>query len=237
MLGYGDLRSLSFHSRLYHVPLPSSEEDYIFSVCPEEDLKYLEVLDLEISDPPKIQRLSNKGYEINFSLIIQGFNIWSEVSRWASSAQRTQSLPTSRLSWRIDSFWSRSLAVLEDWREAQSSRVHFSATESYLPVFLSRRQGERYAFVNLIYHSTSIFLHREYLPLIINKGFSDIGSDEENTSEPISSNWWKNSAERLAESASSTIHLIKQLVKQLRSQQMWLVAAESRIHRGCGAWV
>lgn len=214
MLGCGDLRSLSFHSRMYHVPLPSSDEDFIFGVRPENDLKYLEVLDLEFSDPPKIQRLGNTGFEINFSLIIQGFNIWSEVSRWVSSGQRTQRSPTSRgLSWRDDSFWSSSLTVLEDWREAQSSRVHFSATDSHLPAFLSRRHGERYAFVNLIYYSTSIFLHRECLPLIMNGGPSQGGSDEANTSaEPVCTNWWETSAEKLAESALNTIHLIRQLL-------------------------
>jgi hypothetical protein len=213
MLGCGDLRSLSLHSKLYHVPLPSSDEDFNFSVYPEGDLNYLEVLDLEFSHPPKIQRLGNKGYEINFSLIIQGFNVWSEVSRWVFSGQTTQRLSTSRgFSCREDSFFSRSLAVLEDWREAQSSRLHFSATDSHLPAFLSRGQGERYAFVNLIYYSTSISLHRECLPLLINGGPFQTRSDDANTVEPILANWWEKSAEQLAESASNTIHLIKQLL-------------------------
>ncbi|KAJ6020754.1 hypothetical protein N7540_006258 [Penicillium herquei] len=214
MLGCHDLRSLGFQSRLYQVPLPSSDEDFVFSILPETDLKYLEVLDLEVSDPPAIQKLDSKGQEINFTLIIQGFNIWSEVSRWASSSKRTQTPPASRwLSLQEDSFWRRSLLVLEDWRNGQSSLLHFSTTESHLPAFLSRRQGERYAFLNLIYYSTCISLHRECLPFIINKSTQQTGSAQ--TRPPFHqslANGWQNSLEKLAGAACNTIHLMRELV-------------------------
>ncbi|KAJ5286057.1 hypothetical protein N7524_001363 [Penicillium chrysogenum] len=213
MLGCGDLRSLGYQSRMYRVPLPSSDEDFVFSVCPKNDLKYLDILDLEISDPPKMQRCGGKGYDINFTLIIQGFNIWSEVSRWAS-AKITQASSASRwLSLPEDPFWGRSLVVLEDWRNAQSSRLHFSNVDSSLPAFLSRKQGERYALINLIYYSTSIFLHRECLPFIFNKGTLQPRAAEVGASfQQILSNGWETSVEKLAESACNTIHLIRQLL-------------------------
>lgn len=214
MLGCGNLRSLSFQSQLYRVPLPSSDQDFVFGVCSENELQFLEVLDLEASDSPKIQNLGGHGYEIDFTLIIQGFNIWSEVSRWVSSTKRTERPPASRnIFLPNDPFWSRSLVVLEDWRDVQSSRVHFSAGKSHLPAFLSRRQGERYAFVNLIYFSTSIFLHRESLAFMADKSASPSGDTEPVPSiQHILPDGWKSSVERLVESAYNTIQLIRQLL-------------------------
>jgi hypothetical protein len=198
---------------MYRVPLPSSDEDFVFGVCPKNDLRYLDILDLESSDPPKMQRFDSEGYDINFTLIIQGFNIWSEVSRW-TSAKITQASSASRwLSLPKDPFWGRSLVVLEDWRNAQSSRLHFSNVDSHLTAFLSRKQGERYAFINLIYYSTSIFLHRECLPFIFNKSTLQTRTAEVVPSFPqILTNGWETSVEKLAESACNTIHLIRQLL-------------------------
>jgi hypothetical protein len=216
LLGCGYLRSLSLHAKIYNVPLPASDEDFAFSVYHADDTKYLEVLDLESSDPPKIQKLGGKEGEIDFAMIIQGFNIWCEVSRFVSSGANREEAPAQiEGASNTDSFWSRSLVALESWRATQPPRMHFSIAESHLQAFISRKQGERYALVNLIYFLTTIFLYREHIPLPM---FRNPKQMEESESaffrEGVPTDWWKESAKVLSRSACSIIEMMKKLTSQ-----------------------
>lgn len=212
MLGSGKRRSLGFHSSILDMPLPTSDEDFAFNTC-RNDLNFLDALDLEHYDPPEIQIHAGKGFEPDFSLIIQGFNIWSTLSRWISSGGRRSESPASRKSpWRKSSFWNRSLVALENWRTSQSFRMHFSVTNSNLQAYVVRNQGSRFAFVNLIYYVATMSLHREYIPFIPLQNASPCGPSEPpvivDTAPP---GWWEESARRLFQSACDTIRLMKQL--------------------------
>ncbi|BAE65145.1 unnamed protein product [Aspergillus oryzae RIB40] len=197
------------------MPLPITDVDFAFGVCRMDDPKHLEVLDLEHSDPPEMQRLTGSGSEIDFALVIQGFNIWSEVSRWVSNA-RNQAGSTSLTESpeTINSFWTRSLRALEDWRAIQPPQFHYSLAGSHLQAFISRKQGERYCLVNLIYFLTTIFLYRECVPLLHRDAQETASSETAFSREAVFVNWPKDSANRLSESALSTIRMMDELTSQ-----------------------
>lgn len=116
LLGCGNFRSLGFHATIYNVALPNFDEDYALGLYQADNLTYLEVMDLETSDPPAIQRLGGKESEIDFALILQGFNIWCEVSRRISFDKGREDKKLSSEDLRVaGTFSNRCLAVLEDW--------------------------------------------------------------------------------------------------------------------------
>ncbi|KAJ5085306.1 hypothetical protein N7532_010077 [Penicillium argentinense] len=215
LLGCGHLRSLSLHAKIYNVPLPTSDEDYAFGVCRTDDPKYLEVLDLENSDPPNMQRLTGNSHEIDFALVIQGFNIWCEVSRWISTGgNRSGATILTEGTRNLSSFWTRSLMALKDWREIQPPRFHYTLAGSHLQAFISRKQGERYALVNLIFFLTTIFLYREHVPLVPRNAQEMDRPESASFRGGASIDWPKDSANRLSESALSIIRMMNELTSQ-----------------------
>lgn len=215
ILGRGKLRSFSFHSSTLNVSLPASDEDFAFGTCQAGGPIFLEALDLGSSDPPAINNYSKYGSEPCFSLIIQGFNIWSAVSRWVSSGGRRTAPPASRdCPWRTGSPWNRGFVAIEEWRAAQSLRMHFSSTNFNLQTYILRNQGVQFAFINLIYFVTTIFLHREFIPFIPFQNQPPCGPSEPPLiAENPPPQWWESSARKLFKSASDVIRLMKQLVK------------------------
>lgn len=215
ILGRGKLRSCSFHSSILNVSLPASDEDFAFGTCQADNPSFLEALDLESSDPPANNNYSKYGSEPCFSLIIQGFNIWSAVSRWVSSGGRRTVSPASRdCPWRTSSSWNRGLVAIEEWRAAQSSRLQFSSTNFNLQTYILRNQGAQFALINLIYFVTTIFLHREFIPFIPSQNRPLAGPSEPPLiAETAPPQWWESSARKLFKSASDIIRLMKQLAQ------------------------
>lgn len=184
--------------------LPTTDEDFAFGTCQVDSPTFLQTIDLQSSDASTTNNYSKYGSEPCFSLIIQGFNVWSAVLRLVSSgARRTASLASRDCQWRTGSPWNRSLVAIEEWRAAQSVRMHFSSTNFNLQSYILRNQGAQFAFIDLIYFVTLIFLHREFIPFIPFQNCAPSGPSQ----------WWESSARKLFKSASDTIRLMKQLVE------------------------
>lgn len=93
--------------------------------------------------------------------------------------------------------------------------MHFSRAGSHLQAFASRKQGERYAFVNLLYFLTNIFLYREHTPLhMLRHSTQREISGLNSLREVYPTDWKKESADKLSENACSLVEMMKQLTSQ-----------------------
>lgn len=198
MLGGGKYSPLSIQLGRYDIPLPSSDDSFAFGIFEQHDSISLELLDFDKSNPLPIQMPTKHG-EPSFSLIIQGFNIWSVVSNRVSSRGQ-KDIPA----WETDPFWGRGLEALEHWRAAQGSRMVYSPGNNNLQAYITRNQAERFAFLNLIYYITALFIHRQLTRLLPHQN----GPSETTHPGWLHSN---SSSRKLLENANNIIHLMKHL--------------------------
>ena len=215
MIGCGKCQASNFSMSISGIPLPLNEDHFAFGYGSDSRPLFLTVWDLENNDYDS-QSLSPQGKigcDSGLTLIIQGFHIWQTISSWISSGGRKREISSSREPpWRSRSFWSRSMAALEDWRASHSPQVIYSSSNMNLDVHISRNEGERFAVINLLYYLSLIFLHREYIPLIPHSTSCPRGPiDPPLLLEEAPAGWWDRGAQALLAAASNIIHIMQEL--------------------------
>ncbi|KAJ5646849.1 Transcription factorfungi [Penicillium lividum] len=207
MLGCGRHRPRSFEAEKIEIPLPMNEEDYIFGSDASVDPIYL------TSDSGSFQPAQKLGIEYCLSLTVQGFDIWSRLSRWICAGGRRSKLPTSsNLPWNETSFWNQTMRALENWRATLSPRLIYSSSGLNMQAHISRTQGESFAIINLLYYTMVIYLQREYIPFLPHRVSSPCGPiNSPLLEEPAPPGWWEQGSRDLFNSASSIIQIIRGL--------------------------
>jgi hypothetical protein len=215
MIGCGKCQASNFSMSISGIPLPLNEDHFAFGYGPESRPLFLTMWDLENNDydSPSLSPQPKIGCDSGLTLIIQGFHIWQTISSWVSSGgRRRETLSSREPPWRSRSFWSRSMAALEDWRVSHSPQVIYSSSNMNLNIYISRNEGERFAVINLLYYLSLIFLHREYIPLIPYSTSCPRGPvDPPLLLEEAPAGWWDRSAQALLEAASNIIHIMQEL--------------------------
>ncbi|OJJ36397.1 hypothetical protein ASPWEDRAFT_66812 [Aspergillus wentii DTO 134E9] len=212
MIGCGKCQASQFSMSTSGTPLPLGEDHFAFGDGESCQPVFLDMWDLENDD---YQGLSTDkmGCDQSLTLIIRGFYIWQTISAWVSTGGRRREFPSSRKPpWHGSSFWSRSMAAVEDWRSSQSPQLIYSTSNVNLSVYISRGDGERFAVINLLYFLNLIFLHREYIPFIPHSTNRPQGPiDPPLLMEDAPPGWWDQSAQGLFTAVSNIIQIMQEL--------------------------
>lgn len=144
LLSCGKLRPVTFRTGDMDIPLPVPEEDYIFSDFSNPqctiDQAFL------VSD----NSLVHGTLDCHFALILQGVDIWAEISRWVGQGGRRASHGPEDCPWKPQSSWGKISQRLEQWRTRQDQRVRYSPAR--LGAHLQRGNGDVFAFINVMYY-------------------------------------------------------------------------------------
>lgn len=158
--------------------LPAGEDDFDLGIPPSEPITYGQVM---TQDPASCARLFT--IADYYTVVIRSLDIWSHACRWVANGGRRQASALETCPWETGSEWHRIATTLEQWRSLWHFRLKYPQTPT--SIYLHRRQGERFAFVNLIYYLRSlhvfvpssrsslltvllsvIILYREYVPFV-----------------------------------------------------------------------
>ncbi|KAJ5032262.1 uncharacterized protein L3040_008870 [Drepanopeziza brunnea f. sp. 'multigermtubi'] len=145
-------------------------------------------------------------------ILIKGFDIWSKILDLIISGGRRlpdMSKPEN-CPWVRGSPWRVLYDSLEEWRGQQSERLRYS--ETGIAVHVSLGCGEKFAFVNLLYYVSVLFLTREYIPFLPNQESEPEGPVDppllESTAPP---GWWEDRAKDLFDAAASITSILRQM--------------------------
>lgn len=117
-------------------------------------------------------------------------------------------------------------------------RLVYSRSNNNLRAHVLRRQGHEFALINLLYHVTLIFLHREYLPFLPHRVARPQGPiDPPLLPHTHPAHWWESSSQTLFKSAVAIVDIIHELELndvQLRTPLMgfWVYTAVFALHYG-----
>ncbi|KAH7346090.1 fungal-specific transcription factor domain-containing protein [Pyrenochaeta sp. MPI-SDFR-AT-0127] len=184
--------TLSYHS--LHTFWPSSDEDFVFSQLPCEPV-------LADSGQGLLENMrGNMAYYYN--TLVRGFDIWSRILRFIVSGGRR--LPGMHLPanhpWISTSPWKLLYDELQTWRERQEKRMLYP--EASIESHAALGQAEPFAYLNLIYYTSLLFLNREYIPFLPKSRSEPSGPIDPpllSVDPPVK--WWHDRAEELFTSA------------------------------------
>ncbi|KAH6884804.1 fungal-specific transcription factor domain-containing protein [Thelonectria olida] len=157
LLSCGKARKAMFDLDSMNLPLPSSEEDFIFG-------------DINAQVPLSNQRphlpTTDCGLDSSFKLITKGLHIWSSIHSWGAEGGRRQRGMTEleQCPWQETSQWNRMKQELQEWRDSQHPRIKYP--ESKVSSHAHLKQAERFGHLNLIYYVSLLLLCREYIPFL-----------------------------------------------------------------------
>ncbi|KAJ5812679.1 hypothetical protein N7474_008980 [Penicillium riverlandense] len=129
------------------IHLPASEDDFDLGITPSESITYNQLIDLNSTDING--RLTIADY---YTITIRSLDIWSHTCKWMADGGRRQVSALGACPWESGSTWYQIQTELDQWRDMLHVRLKYPETP--LCIYVHRRQGERFAFVNLIYYLT-----------------------------------------------------------------------------------
>ena len=130
------------------IPLPSSEDDWELGVACESPVIYTPTMDgstVSMNGPPLT--IHN-----HFEIVIRSLDLWSHTCRWVAQGGRRQPSMHTTCPWEPSSPWHQLVVSLQGLREMLHPRMKFPETP--VTLYTPRRQGERFALINLIYYCT-----------------------------------------------------------------------------------
>ncbi|KAL2823241.1 pyridoxal phosphate-dependent transferase [Aspergillus cavernicola] len=138
--------ALSF--REISVPLPISDSDFIFGKATRR------------LTPADMNRDSLKGVhlgiECGLAIVTRGFDIFVRILRFANESRRDRArgaAPSSLPTWRALK------DELDAWRALQDTTVRYPETSA--PAHVALGYGELFAYINLVYFMSILFLYRD----------------------------------------------------------------------------
>ncbi|KAL4864583.1 hypothetical protein BDV12DRAFT_188832 [Aspergillus spectabilis] len=138
--------ALSFHQ--ISVPLPISDSDFNFG----RTTRRLTPADIQRAVPGGVRL----GIEHGLTLVTRGFDIFVRILRFANESRRDRARGPSLSSIPI---WKDLKQELDEWRTLQDTTVRYPETSA--PAHVSLGYGELFAYINLVYFMSILFLYRD----------------------------------------------------------------------------
>ncbi|BCR83067.1 transcription factor domain-containing protein [Aspergillus chevalieri] len=183
--------ALSF--RHISVPLPVSDYDYNFG---RRGPPRLMPADLTRGSPLCVKLTIEHG----LTVVTRGFDIFVRILRFANESRRGRvSLTTTALS-SPQQTWQVLKEELDEWRSLQDSTLQYPATSVQVHVALG--YGELFAYINLIYFMSILFLYRDQL-LSSLKQIHDPRHDPQSSTSLDGTTWSEGAIDRLFEAAQN----------------------------------
>ncbi|KAJ5793822.1 hypothetical protein N7457_000421, partial [Penicillium paradoxum] len=131
----------------------------------------------------------------SFKVLVSGFDIWAHImtfifndGRRAPGMCALQNCP-----WAPGSPWSKTMQHLREWRATQHHRLHYP--ENSVLAHTTLGWGESFTYINLLYYTSTLMLHREYFPFLPTAGSIPRGPIDQPTLEAEApEGWWDESA-------------------------------------------
>ncbi|EED18778.1 fungal specific transcription factor, putative [Talaromyces stipitatus ATCC 10500] len=149
-----------------------------------------------------------------FALLVQGIDIWSDIFKWVVNGGRRQSyaVTSKELPWSAGSYWGVTYKRLQLWRQRHGGRIRFPDGSVDGHVSLRGGAGEAFAYINLIYHVSMLFLGREYIPFLPTPTSRPSGPvDPPLLNKAAPSQWWEDRANELFSASSNITALLNEL--------------------------
>ncbi|KAJ5631372.1 transcriptional regulator family: Fungal Specific TF [Penicillium longicatenatum] len=135
------------------VPLPISDRDFTFNHLPERRL-----MPADMNKQCSLAR--NLTIEHGLTIVTRGFDIFVRILRFANEHRRAlASLDSDDSTSPLLQTWQTLKGELDEWRTLQDMTVRYPATSAQAHVALG--YGELFAYINLIYFMSVLFLHRD----------------------------------------------------------------------------
>ncbi|CAI6088612.1 unnamed protein product [Clonostachys chloroleuca] len=147
-----------------------------------------------------------------YGILVRGFDIWARILSWVVSGGRRlpgMSLPENH-PWVAGSRWKLLYDELMAWRDRQEKRLRYP--EASVEGNSALGTAERFAYLNLIYYVSLLFLGREYLRFIPTPDSEPNGPvDPPLLPLPAPPGWWQDRADEIFTSAAHIASLLRKL--------------------------
>ncbi|KAJ5133762.1 transcriptional regulator family: Fungal Specific TF [Penicillium atrosanguineum] len=135
------------------VPLPISDRDFTFNHLPERRLM---PADMNKGCP----LANNLTIEHGLTIVTRGFDIFVRILRFANEHRRDlSSIGSDDSATPLHQTWQKLKGELDEWRSLQDQTVRYPDTSAQAHVSLG--YGELFAYINLLYFMSILFLHRD----------------------------------------------------------------------------
>ncbi|KAL6230250.1 hypothetical protein BDW75DRAFT_248842 [Aspergillus navahoensis] len=138
--------ALSF--RQISVPLPMRDSDFNFGRV----ARRLTPADIHGA----IAQGVRLGIEHGLTIVTRGFDIFVRILRFANESRRDRARGAARSS---ASTWAALKGELDEWRALQDTTVRYPETSA--PAHVALGYGELFAYINLVYFMSILFLYRD----------------------------------------------------------------------------
>ncbi|KAI1365910.1 hypothetical protein F5Y08DRAFT_352330 [Xylaria arbuscula] len=206
MLSCGKQRPAMMMAEDIEVRMPQSEEDFVFGTEPEESISFDDLM----RDKSLRKRTSSVGY--HFCILVRGLDLWHKIHSWIVDGGRKQPRMTQpeNCPWNPTSQWAKMRQQLLAWREDQDPRLKYPETKVATHVHI--RQGEVFAYINLLYYLCIIFMRREYIALLPVAQREPRGPiDPPFYSEEAPPGWWRQNTDELFGAAAQISYIMQEL--------------------------
>lgn len=186
------------------IPWPLGEQDFAFGQS--SGPRYI------ANHPQSLPLDAHNTIDYYYSILVRGFDIWARILKWVIGGGRRQSgMCNSRnCPWVAGSPWRALYDELQAWRQRQNRRICYP--ETGVEIHVSLGQGESFAFVNLIYYISLLFLGREYIPFLPTPDSEPSGpTDAPLLEAEAPQGWWTNRAAELFFGAAHITSISQQL--------------------------
>lgn len=144
-LGCGNDYPPKLDTKVMKTYLPATEDDFDLGVFSSERLTYDQLANHSFS-------CSDKQFTMGdcYTVTIRSLDLFSRACAWVGCGGRRQASVLSTCPWEPESPWHQMKTELFQWRAMQHERLKYPQTP--LTLYVHRRQGERFAFLNLVYY-------------------------------------------------------------------------------------
>lgn len=149
LLSCGRHRPSMFRLDEMDIPLPASEEEFVFGHPLVQEAPCSDAMSINSSSSNSQARLGISQY---FRIVVQGLDIWSRIHGWAARGGRRLPGMTEphNSPWREGAPWARMMKDLMLWRDSQDTRIKYPDVAVSAHAHLGH--GEMFGFINLIYY-------------------------------------------------------------------------------------
>jgi hypothetical protein len=125
--------------------LPSTQDDFDLGVPAWRSVTYEQLTSEADEIIGRVFSIADSS-----TIVIRSVDIWSSVYTWITNGGRRQVAALGTCPWEPSSTWSKINNRLYQWRNMLHCRLKYPETP--LSLYVHRRQGEIFSFINLIHY-------------------------------------------------------------------------------------